>query len=336
MRRLFRPPPASFWALLVLLNEPLTEALLAEKFYDECGTTPLMGLGTKPRIVGGHDAQPGAWPWQVSLQVYRFGVGYHHVCGGSLINNNTVVTAAHCIKQWTHPDFWRVVIGLHHLLKYQTHTIKCLVQAIMIHSDFKKETYENDIAMIKLQKSVIFNDYIQPICIPDSSVFITKETSCYIAGWGSLKEKGRSTYILQEAEVDLIPLYICNRYDWYAGEVSWNMMCAGSAGGHVDSCQGDSGGPLMCYFPNKMKYYLLGITSYGVGCGRPKFPGVYAISLPMFRDHPHLAHEQGHRLRKSKQFTSLDTGSKRIVASSFGSQPLVDPSSVCEAILSEE
>ena len=70
MRRLFRPPPASFWALLVLLNEPLTEALLAEKFYDECGTRPLMGLGTKPRIVGGHDAQPGAWPWQVSLQVY--------------------------------------------------------------------------------------------------------------------------------------------------------------------------------------------------------------------------------------------------------------------------
>ncbi|KAJ7317884.1 hypothetical protein JRQ81_004046, partial [Phrynocephalus forsythii] len=267
MRRRFLLPPASFWALLMLLSHPAAPG--------ECGTRPLMGFGTKPRIIGGHDAQPGAWPWQVSLQVYRFGVGYHHVCGGSLINNNTVLTAAHCIKKWKNPNFWRVVTGLHHLFKYQTHTLKYLVQAIMIHSNFKMDSYENDIAVIKLQKSVKFNDYIQPICLPDSSFLITKDTSCYITGWGSITEKGQATYMLQEAEVDIIPLYICNRVDWYAGEISWNMMCAGSVGGDIDSCQGDSGGPLTCYFPNKMKYYLLGITSYGVGCGRPRLPGIY-------------------------------------------------------------
>lgn len=62
----------------------------------------------------------------------------------------------------------------------------------MIHSNFKKETYENDIAVIKLQKSIMLNDYIQPICLPDSSVFVTKDTTCYITGWGSLEEKGKN------------------------------------------------------------------------------------------------------------------------------------------------
>ncbi|KAL7989692.1 hypothetical protein Chor_012358, partial [Crotalus horridus] len=85
----------------------------------------------------------------------------------------------------------------------------------------------------------------------------------------------KDKHILQEAQVDIIPLQICNSYDWYAGTVSLKMICAGSESGHVDSCQGDSGGPLACYFPDASKYYLIGITSSGVGCGRPKFPGLY-------------------------------------------------------------
>ncbi|KAF7246934.1 Transmembrane protease serine 12 [Varanus komodoensis] len=83
------------------------EALLREPSMKEirrvdCGTRPFVDeISAGNRIIGGHDAQPGAWPWQVSLQVYHFGVGYYHVCGGSLITNNSVLTAAHCIKKWT-------------------------------------------------------------------------------------------------------------------------------------------------------------------------------------------------------------------------------------------
>ncbi|XP_067320923.1 transmembrane protease serine 12-like [Anolis sagrei] len=241
----------------------------------ECGLRPAVGSQTKPRIVGGHDAQIGAWPWQVSLQVYRFGTGYHHVCGGSLINNNSVLTAAHCIIKWGNPNFWRVVLGLHDLFDHHTHTVKSLVRAILVHSNFKDEFYDNDIALFKLQTSVMFSDHIQPICISNTPRFITQETPCYISGWGSKEEKGKGKYILQEARVNVIPLRVCNKYDWYAGTVTWNMMCAGSEDGEVDSCQGDSGGPLMCYFPKEKRFYLIGITSYGVGCGRPKFPGVY-------------------------------------------------------------
>lgn len=72
----------------------------------ECGTRPVVDeITTGTRIIGGHDAQLGAWPWQVSLQVYHFGVGYVHVCGGSLINHNSVLTAAHCVKRWTYVFF---------------------------------------------------------------------------------------------------------------------------------------------------------------------------------------------------------------------------------------
>ncbi|XP_042305166.1 transmembrane protease serine 12-like isoform X2 [Sceloporus undulatus] len=272
-----RPAAAAlFWLLLMLSEAPPPETALADwSTTRECGLRPAVQLRTEPRIIGGRDAQLGAWPWQVSLQLYRFGIGYHHVCGGALINKNSVLTAAHCVKRWKHPDFWRVVLGLHHLFDHRGHTVKSLVTAIDIHSNFQRESYENDVALLKLERSVIFNDYIQPICLPDPSLPITDETLCYITGWGSIKEKGQVNYILQEAQVDVFPLYICNSFEWYAGSVSWNMLCAGSEGGEVDSCQGDSGGPLMCYSRNDKKYYLVGITSYGVGCGRPRLPGIY-------------------------------------------------------------
>ncbi|KAG8147753.1 hypothetical protein E2320_001391, partial [Naja naja] len=131
------------------------------------------------------------------------------------------------------------------------------IKDIIVHSDYQFGTFEND-----------YNDYVQPICLPDSAHFLSK-----------------GKHILQEAQVDIIPLQICNSYDWYGGTVSLKMVCAGSESGHVDSCQqhlsfiihfvGDSGGPLVCYFQDTNKYYLIGITSSGVGCGRPKFPGLY-------------------------------------------------------------
>uniref|UniRef100_A0A8C6VQY2 Peptidase S1 domain-containing protein n=1 Tax=Naja naja TaxID=35670 RepID=A0A8C6VQY2_NAJNA len=234
-----------------------------------------MDISSGNRIVGGRDAPPGAWPWQVSLQVYHFGVGYQHICGGVVINNNSLLTAAHCIRKWKNPKFWRAVLGLHHLYHHQYYTRERQVKAIIIHSHFKKETYENDIALFKLQKPITFNDYIQPICLLPSPLFLGNDTLCYITGWGSAHEKGGKKKILQEAQVDIIPQNICNRYDWYGGVVTTNMFCAGSESGAVDSCQGDSGGPLMCYIRDVTQYYLVGITSFGRGCGRPQNPGIY-------------------------------------------------------------
>ncbi|XP_053150312.1 transmembrane protease serine 12-like isoform X2 [Hemicordylus capensis] len=251
--------------------------MMMESPHTECGTRPLMDeTATGSRIVGGRDAILGSWPWQISLQVYQFGTGYHHICGGSLINNNSVLTAAHCTKHWMDPEFWRAVIGLHHLYRYQPQVVKARVSTIIIHSDYDKVTYENDIALFQLEKYIPYSDYIQPICLPKAPLTLTAANHCYISGWGATREKGKKNpAILQETEINIIPQHICGSPDWYWGIVKENMLCAGSEHGGVDSCQGDSGGPLMCYFPDVTKFYLVGITSFGVGCGRPKRPGVY-------------------------------------------------------------
>ncbi|KAM6474015.1 transmembrane protease serine 12-like [Liasis olivaceus] len=179
------------------------------------------------------------------------------------------------------PEMWRAVIGLHHLFKHRIYTIKSRVKAIKMHYYYDTEKYRNDIALFQLSKSITYSDYIQPICLPDSTLVLTSDMKCYITGWGMKKEKGKASYTLQEAQLKLFPLNICNQYSWYAGTVSSTTFCAGSETGAVDSCQGDSGGPLVCYLSDS-KYYLIGITSYGVGCGRPRFPGIYT-SLPKYR-----------------------------------------------------
>ncbi|XP_034268335.1 transmembrane protease serine 12-like isoform X1 [Pantherophis guttatus] len=280
MSRNFCPVAFSFWALLVLFREAAPKALPPLNLSDVCGTRPLMkNTAAGTRIVGGHDAMLGAWPWQVSLQVYAIGLGYVHICGGSLINKIIVLTAAHCIKTSENPAIWRAVIGLHNLNEDNSHTIKRRIKAINIHPNYVADTYDNDIALIILVRSIRFNDYVHPICLPATNLLKNQQYPCYISGWGKTKEKGESNLILQEAQVDIIPQKICNKLSWYGGTITLNMVCAGFPAGGVDSCQGDSGGPLTCYFPTTTKFYLIGITSFGYGCGRPRYPGVYVRTI---------------------------------------------------------
>ncbi|KAJ7317885.1 hypothetical protein JRQ81_004047 [Phrynocephalus forsythii] len=280
MRRRFRPAADSFWTPLVVF---LSQALLAESNSEECGTRPgLDKIETETRIIGGQDAQPGAWPWQVSLQIYRLGIGYVHVCGGSLINNKSLLTAAHCAQKRMIPDAWRAVSGLHHLSDHKKHTIKSRVKTITLHPGFSKNSFENDIALFTLSKSITYNDYVQPICLPYTSLPLNENTNCYISGWGLKGENGSGSQVLQYGNVQYIPREICNSFGWYEGAVSKNYLCAGYESGRVDSCEGDSGGPLMCILPNDNKFYLVGLTSQGYGCGRPRLPGIY-VHLAKYR-----------------------------------------------------
>ncbi|XP_054447483.1 transmembrane protease serine 12 [Pteronotus mesoamericanus] len=241
-----------------------------------CGTAPLVDTLKGSRITGGTDAQTGAWPWLVSLQI-QSGPLLSHVCGGSLVKHSWVLTAAHCTKDARDPLMWRAVLGTNDIAGHHPHTKIIKIKAIIIHPDFDMETYVNDIALFHLKKAVRYNDYIQPICLPfDVFQNLDRNTKCFIGGWGRTKEEGSATSMLKEAEVHYISRNICNSEMSYGSIIPITSFCAGDEDGVFDTCRGDSGGPLMCYFPEHKRFFVTGITSYGYGCGRKNFPGVYS------------------------------------------------------------
>ncbi|XP_030621097.1 enteropeptidase [Chanos chanos] len=226
---------------------------------------------TTGRVVGGSNAEEGAWPWMVSLH-WRG----RHVCGASLIDREWLVTAAHCVYgKNVHLSNWAAMLGLHSQFgsdfpNRQIHQ----VDKIIINKLYNRRTKDADIALIRLHTQANLTDYIQPICLPQPSQMFEAGRRCVISGWGREAEQGSVADVLQEAVVPLLNRTQCQ--DWLPDyTITKQMLCAGYMEGGVDSCQGDSGGPLMCEQDDG--WVLAGVTSFGVGCGRPQRPGVYAL-----------------------------------------------------------
>ncbi|KAI1903866.1 hypothetical protein AGOR_G00031630 [Albula goreensis] len=223
------------------------------------------------RIIGGSVAQLGQWPWQVSLHFYR-----SHTCGGSLVAPDFVVTAAHCFPRKTTaslvPSNWLVYGGV---VSQGDLPSPYYVEKIILNESYDPDTNDYDIALLKLRKPVQFSSSVQPVCLPSFGLTFPSETTCWTSGFGTTEEGAESgSRYLMEVSVSIIDTQRCNRNDVYQGRVSKNMLCAGDLSGGKDSCQGDSGGPLVC--ESGGRWYLTGVTSWGVGCGRSNRPGVYS------------------------------------------------------------
>ncbi|KAM6429692.1 acrosin-like [Rhynochetos jubatus] len=254
-----------------------------------CGLRQMASPYGTSRVVGGTAAQPGAWPWIVSIQdPWESGTG--HICGGSLISPQWVLTAAHC---WPHAAaskqpparhslclrhiwMWRVVIGATHLTRLGPEAQVRYVHRLLVHERYSNITQTNDIALLELDQPVQCSSSVQLACVPDASLRVSELTNCYIGGWGATTARsGGPTDVLQEARVRLINTTVCNSTGWYRGAIHTHNLCAGYPQGGIDTCQGDSGGPLVCQDSNADYFWLVGVTSWGRGCARAKRPGVY-------------------------------------------------------------
>ncbi|XP_065343147.1 trypsin-1-like [Cloeon dipterum] len=219
------------------------------------------------RIVGGQETAVNEYPWMARLSY--FGRFY---CGGTLINDRYVVTAAHCVRGF----MWfmiRVSFGEHDRCdKEGKPESRFVLRAIV--QDFTFLNFDHDIALLRLNDRVPISANIKPICLPT----VTEEK--YVgkigtaSGWGTTQEDGKPSCVLREVDVPVMSNEDCRKTNYTEQMITDNMMCAGYPDGQKDSCQGDSGGPFITERADK-RFELIGVVSWGNGCARPGFPGVY-------------------------------------------------------------
>lgn len=253
----------------------------------ECGSS------SADRIVGGKNASMGAYPWIARIGytgIPRTGV-YEIVykCGGSLINNYYVLTAAHCVTEL--PEGYKVAgirLGEHDTQTnpdcengYCGEPVQDFQpESIAFHKQYNNPRFKNDIAVIRLNRPVVFNEFVLPICTIRGALlekdFVGENAE--VAGWGIEDIRLRkSSVILQTLTVPVVPTEICREVFRREADVGEEQLCVGGRKGE-DSCAGDSGGPLMKVesLDDSPRYYLIGLVSFGTKfCGASEKPAVY-------------------------------------------------------------
>jgi secreted trypsin-like serine protease len=216
------------------------------------------------RIVGGEEVVPGQFPYQVALFESYLGIKYF-TCGASLISQNIVLTAAHCVIGVKAQNLF-LRVGEHHLDVSSGNEQELPALSITRHEAFNELT--NDVAVIRVNGTFVLNDFVKTIGLPPQGEEYTGG-NCVVSGWGSTRDGGAASRVLRHVSVPFVDDATCN--DNYGGGIISSMLCAGGVGGK-DACQGDSGGPIVCDGGNGT---VSGIVSWGNGCARPGYPGVY-------------------------------------------------------------
>ncbi|XP_052007703.1 prothrombin [Xyrauchen texanus] len=273
----------------------------------ECGERPLFEKISKEdknekelltsytggRIVGGEEAEVASAPWQVML--YKRSP-QELLCGASLISDEWILTAAHCIlyppwnKNFTINDIL-IRLGKHSRTKYERGTEKIVaIDEIIVHPKYNwKENLNRDIALLHLKKPVTFTNEIHPVCLPTKNIAKNLMFAGYkgrVTGWGNLRESWTSNpanlpVVLQQIHLPIVDQNTCRNSTSVI--ITDNMFCAGympDENKRGDACEGDSGGPFVMKSPTDKRWYQIGIVSWGEGCDRD---GKYGFYTHLFR-----------------------------------------------------
>ena len=265
----------------------------------DCGRVPLSASAPPPvpSILGGEAAYPGQYPWQARILV-REGHSYVHRCGGTIISDRHILSAAHCLRD---VSIGRIEVRVGETdfddlgLFSNSRQIFTLVN-MRFHdsylSDLAGGTFSNDIMMLQLRpqngKLIKFDELVQPACLPRSGLeyqglrpaqTFEAPLSCNVSGWGKTSREATVTSpVLRGVEVPLVSDSYCGSPEAYGRRFQSDIMfCAGftDEGVNRDSCGGDSGGPLACPLLDSGLFAVYGVVSHShpKGCGRE--PGMY-------------------------------------------------------------
>jgi len=226
----------------------------------------------QPYIVNGVEAIPHEFPFMAALMNRN-----RQFCGGSLIDQNHILTAAHCVAHMSKYDVQnlRVRLGDHNIRDGVNDgiTVEKRVKRVIRHKGFSSSTLWNDVAILTMEDDVQFTTNIQPICLAQgANKYVNSHVT--VAGWGTLSEAGSQPANMMKVDVKVWTNDMCDSsYGSSApGGITSHMLCASDY--QKDSCSGDSGGPLFdCPYNGPCEQ--IGIVSWGIGCAKQQYPGVY-------------------------------------------------------------
>ncbi|KAG7489418.1 tissue-type plasminogen activator isoform X1 [Solea senegalensis] len=231
------------------------------------------------RIFGGRQSDITDQPWQAAINVYQARSRQHfHRCGGVLINSCWVLSAAHCFEESDKAEKLEVILGRTFRKQNSSSEQIFKVSKYWSHENFDSESFDNDIALLKLETDIgicaVNSPEVFPACLPEPDLVLPSWTECEISGYGRDREfAAEYSERVKRGYVRLWPNERCVPDVLSGRTVTPNMLCAGDTRGLDDACKGDSGGPLVCRHNDIMT--LMGVISWGDGCGQRDKPGVY-------------------------------------------------------------
>ncbi|CAL8325635.1 unnamed protein product [Arctogadus glacialis] len=255
--------------------EPISRASCGQLLLSRSSYSgPMVGL--TPWVSGGEVGKKGESPWQAMLLNHA---GKFH-CGGVLIDENWVLTAAHCLSKSTR---FKVRLG-----DYERYTLEGTEETLAVSRAFKHPAYYNrhmvdhDIALLRLERPARLSTWVVPACLPPrpmaERVLHLNGTVTVVTGWGKEQpdDPGAAAPVVYSSALNVIQVPLVERAECQSHmdfNVSENMLCAGVLGSPMDACEGDSGGPMVTLYRDT--WFLLGLVSWGEGCGRLNKLGVY-------------------------------------------------------------